>query len=97
MSGEILTHKPLPQLAAPAAWQPLRFNEVAAFRRLDCQHYSACLNYCAGQAWEGFTCIFCPLADEPLEPVEEAPSTNQLLSALEEIGLAFGKRKGGAE
>ena len=98
MSDHTKIQKPLPDLAAPAAWQPLRFNEVEAFRRLDCPHYSECLSYCAGQAWLGFTCIFCPFAGTVV-PDHARVLTNQnyRLSAILSSCLGKTGSNGGAE
>ena len=51
----------LPPEAEPIAWIKLRFNQVEKYRWLECQHYNTCLTYAAGQTWESFICLFCPI------------------------------------
>ena len=57
----------LPKGAEPQPWHPLAYHEVSAYRREGCPHYALCLSHAALRLWEGFTCIFCPLADQAPE------------------------------
>lgn len=46
--------------ANPEEYSPLTFAETGHFRSLNCSVYSTCLDYSCSQAWQSFTCIYCP-------------------------------------
>jgi hypothetical protein len=65
-----LDHYGLPAGAKPQQWVAL-IRRISMHRRMQCEHYSACLTYTARQDWEGWTCSFCPFANPQEERIYE--------------------------
>ena len=69
----------LPPEAEPVAWIKLNFNQVNKFRWLLCPNYNICLSYAAGQTWESFICLFCPIwaKEKKGEKYKQSPSAGR--------------------
>lgn len=75
----------LPEGANPTQWNQLvasrMEDEISIHRFMDCVNYAKCLHYASGQYWEGWSCHWCPLAEDYREEVKLA----QRVKAREEV------------
>ena len=57
----------LPIGVIPTNRKLLKFEEVKAYRNMECGYYTCCLKFASRAKWESFQCTNCPFKENVLQ------------------------------